>query len=222
MNKQKIILFDIDYTLFNTDLFRDKTYPRLMDLLKQEDTPEYHVKVKEVEKELVVKGGYEPVGFARTLSDALAILPKRHELEKLFYNPDLYDECLYPEVKNLLKILSERKNIVLGIVSRGEGTFQRRKIQVIQSFFSKENIFISLTKVDMIRKILEKFKEDKLFVIDDSAPFLYEIKKQNSNVLAILVEKENRYERKPVAENFVPDAVITNLEEVVTLVDKEL
>ncbi len=222
MNKKKIILFDIDYTLFDTDKFRDITYPQLMNLLEQEDTEKYHQKVMEVERELIVRGGYEPVGFAHTLSEALRILPKHHQLEQLFYNATLYETCLYPEDRTVLEKLSERKDCVLGIVSRGEDSFQRRKIQAIKSFFSDDNIFISLTKVDLINKILNQFEGLQIFVIDDSAPFLHEFKKTDKSVFVILVEKENRYERKPVGEGFIPDFTISSLGEIeVILGNKE-
>ena len=219
MDKKKIILFDIDYTLFDTDKFRDITYPQLMELLQQEDTEKYHQKVMEVERELITRGGYEPVGFAHALSEALKILPKHHQLEQLFYDTTLYETCLYPEDRKVLENLSHRKDAVLGIVSRGEDSFQRRKIQTIKSFFPDNNIFISLTKVDLIERIANQFKDLQIFVIDDSAPFLHEFKKVASNVVVVLVEKENRYERKPVADGFIPDFKIGNLDEIEPILD---
>lgn len=216
----KIILFDIDYTLFDTDKFRDSTYPQLRKLLEQEDIPSYHQKVKEIEKKLITEGGYEPVSFARVLTEALEIPLNHEEIRKLFYDKNLYDACLYPEVKDVLKKLSEKNDIVLGIVSRGEDSFQRRKIQAIANYFPNENIFISLVKTDLIHKILERFPKN-LYIIDDSAPFLYEVKKTDVSVFACLVEKENRYERKPVAEGFVADTVITDLGEILDIIDRK-
>lgn len=221
MDKKKIILFDIDYTLFNTDKFRDITYPQLMELLQQEDTEKYHQKVMEVEKELISRGGYEPVGFAHALSEALKILPKHHQLEQLFYDTTLYETCLYPEDRNVLEKLSQRKDVVLGIVSRGENSFQRRKIQTIKSFFPDNNVFISLTKVDLIERMINQFRDMQIFVIDDSAPFLYEFKKADKKIVVILVEKENRYERRPVADGFIPDFKIGNLTEIEAILDNK-
>src|SRR5579872_1590328 len=175
-----IVLFDIDYTLFDTDKFRDRTYPKLMHLLQQEDTPEYHQKVQEVEKQLIKKAGYEPVAFAKSLMEILQISPKHQEVEELFYQEDLYKQCLYPEVQETLESLAKNPDIVLGIVSQGETSFQERKISAVRHFFVEQFIFISLNKIGMVEDIIEATEDRRVTVVDDSAPFLDALKKKKS------------------------------------------
>lgn len=216
-----LILFDIDYTLFDTDKFRDLTYPKLMQLLEQEDTPEYHTKVKEVEKSLIKKAGYEPVAFAKELMEVLRIQPKHEEIEKLFYNEKLYKECLYPEVHEVLLSLSKNPDILLGIVSQGTVSFQERKIASIRHFFKEQFIYIALHKIGMTSDIASETKEFSLTVVDDSAPFLDALKKTVSTATTILVAKENRYEKRPTPEGFKPDYTVMSLSEVLKKFDRD-
>lgn len=221
MNKKKIILFDIDYTLFDTDKFRDLTYPSLMNLLEQEDLPQYHEKVHLIEHTLISKGGYEPVTFANLLAEALQLKPKREEIERIFYDIALYDVCLYPEVKNILENLEKRNGVILGIISKGETSFQKRKISAVRTYFQSHNVHISLNKFDLIPTVLQKYQKDTLYVVDDSAPFLDNVKKTDKSVVTVLVEKPNRYEKREKPVDFVPDVAITNLSEVLRIVDKK-
>lgn len=220
MNK-KVILFDIDYTLFNTDKFRDLTYPSLMNLLEQEDLPQYHEKVRFIEHTLISKGGYEPVTFANLLAETLELKPKREEIERIFYDIALYDACLYPEVKHVLKNLTKRDDVILGIISKGETSFQKRKISAIKTYFQSHNVHISLNKFDLISTVLQEYQKGALYVIDDSAPFLDSVKKANKSAVTVFVEKPNRYEKREKPADFVPDVAITDLSEVLRIVDKE-
>lgn len=216
MNK-KVILFDIDYTLFNTDKFRDITYPKLMQLLRQEDLPQYHEEVKLIEKDLIKGGGYEPVIFARTLAKALQLQPEYDAISKLFYDEKLYDNCLYPEVKDVLNKLSKKEDFILGIISKGENTFQRRKIASINHFFASENIYISLDKFDKIDEIYNNYLGDKLTVIDDSALFLDAVKKKWDAIFTVFMKRESRYERREAPSDFNPDMKFLQLDELLSL-----
>lgn len=219
MNRKKIILFDIDYTLFDTDKFRDLTYAKLMDLLQQEDTPEYHNKVKEVETLLIANAEYEPLAFTKILAKALAIQPESIEIENLFYDKSLYDICLYPEAKEVLQIIKDKANFIMGIISKGELSFQKRKIAPVEQFFLKEDIIISNNKFDELDKLLEKYGSQKILVIDDSAPFLDTVHQASSNFITCLMEKENRYEKRKTPPDFSSDFKIKNLHEVIGILD---
>jgi len=218
MPKKKIILFDIDYTLFDTDKYRKRTYPQLMKLLEQEDVPEYHQKVGKVEKELIQKG-YESVAFARTLADALLIKPERNKLKKIFYNKGLYKNCLYTEVISVLSKLYKKNDFILGIISKGEITFQNRKIESIRNFFLESSIHISLNKTEEFKKIQNLYDNFDISIIDDSSLFLSEVKKIRPNTFVILIEKENRYEEQARVEGFIPDKKIKDLQEILPLFD---
>lgn len=217
---KKIILFDIDYTLFNTDLFRDLTYPQLRNILEQEDTPQYHAVIKEVERSLIKEGGYEPVAFATLLSEVLKIPAKRNEIEQLFYSKELYEQCLYPDVTFVIQQLSKSEDVQLGIVSKGEQTFQKRKIEALRLYFIEKNIFISEDKNSEIQKMKDAYRNNQAIIIDDSQVFLHEVQETWDQAYTVLMERENRYERRVDVKDFVPEATIHALDEVLPLVDK--
>lgn len=214
MNKKKIVLFDIDYTLFDTDKFRDTTYPQLMQFLQQEDS----LKVKQIEKQLIEVGGYEPVIFARTLEKALQIKPQYNEISALFYNEKLYDTCLYEEAEPVFKTLSKMDDITLGIVSKGENSFQRRKIASLSKYLKNENIYISSNKFEKIDEIYNHYADKKIIIIDDSAPFLDAVKKSHEIISTIFIERKSRYEKREVPVDFRPDMRIATLTEMMSII----
>lgn len=219
MNKKNILL-DIDYTLFNTDKFRDLTYPKLLKLLQYEDIPFNHEKVKMIEHKLISMGGYEPVVFARLLAEALEVESDSVEMERLFYDASLYEQCLYPDVEKVIDTLSKKKDITLGIVSKGEKTFQERKIAKIRHYFLDRNVHISLNKLDKIREIENQYAGEEMFVADDSAIFLHALKVTQPSIFTLFVVREKRYEERDVPEYFHPDATIATLDEILRIVDK--
>ncbi len=155
LSKKKLILFDIDYTLFDTDTF------------------------------------------------------KKTKLRK---------HVLYKEVKEVLEKVS--KFASLGIFSEGDLDFQKTKLLKtdIKNYFKEDFIHIMIKKDDEMQKIIAKYKDKMVFLVDDNLDILYKTKRLSPSIFTVWV-KRGKYAKyqKPI-DGFKSDAVIKTLQELISIV----
>jgi len=126
---------------------------------------------------------------------------------------------LYDEVKDSLDKLA---NIAtLGLLSQGEIAFQNKKLEKteIKKYFSQEHKHIVEYKLDVMRDILQLYKNKaKIYFIDDWLTGLREAKKTDPSVITIWMKRGEYANTQEKHSDFEPDAVVTNLNEVVKLI----
>jgi FMN phosphatase YigB (HAD superfamily) len=155
MNKNKFILFDIDYTLFDTKVFKESA---------------------------------------------------------------LQKYSIYEEVETELARLKDIA--VLGIFSKGESEFQKTKLKKtgLLKFFAENNIHIFVDKDANLTEILKKYKNSKLFLVDDKLEILFLAKKCMPEITTVWVKRGPfALDKKPI-EDFTPDATIDNLSNLFNIV----
>jgi len=155
MHKNKIVLFDIDYTLFDTAFFKQSGLS-------------YHK--------------------------------------------------IYEEVVKVLDALSTFAT--LGIFSKGETQFQKTKLEKtgILKHFREENINIFIDKDVNLIQVIEKYKDSRIFFVDDKLEILYSAKKHAKQVFTIWVKRGWYAENQKGIPGFKPDAEVENLSEVARIV----
>lgn len=151
----KLVLFDIDYTLFDTDSFKES---------------------------------------------------------------NLTNFSLYEEIGPLLEKLS--KISTLAIFSKGEIDFQINKLKNtgIDKYFSEEFIDVVVDKTEAFERVLDKYKNYEIYLIDDRIHNLETAKKHRRDIRTIWVE------RGPFAvkdTNFIPDKSISDLREIEGYINDE-
>ncbi|MBF8249934.1 MAG: hypothetical protein HW400_535 [Candidatus Levybacteria bacterium] len=137
-----------------------------------------------------------------------------------FKDSHLQNYNIYEEV---MGILSQLKNIAsLGVFSKGEVEFQKTKLRKtgMIKFFQENNIHIFDDKEVNLLDVLEKYKDSKLFFVDDKLGILYSAKKHMPGIITVWV-KRGPYAaiQKPI-EDFVPSATINNLSNLYDIVSK--
>ena len=153
LKKKKIVLFDIDYTLFNTDLFK---------------------------------------------SSGL----KTHKL--------------YSEVES---VLSKLKNeAVLGILSEGKKELQNNKLLStgITRFFQSHAIHVVEDKLNDLVAVLNKYKDSKIFMVDDRLEALEKAAKHVPSAFTVWIKRGKYAKNQKPIKNFTPNAIIEDLEELVS------
>lgn len=155
MKKQKIVLFDIDYTLFDTDSF------------------------------------------------------KKTNLQK---------HSVYDEVYDVLNQVSKKAR--LGIFSEGELEFQKEKLTKtkIKQYFKQKHTHIVEEKDTKLAEILLRYKDNRLFLVDDKLTILYKAKKLMPSIFTIWIKRGIYAKSQKPIDNFSPDATIENLKQVVTII----
>src|SRR5438309_3651810 len=99
----KVVLFDIDYTLFDTDLFRKKLYHALSEALKQ-STEDTKVLGQSVYDEIRKETGYfEPTVFVNKLFAKLKTDADRNEVRKAVWNKQNFRDCIYEETSSVVE-----------------------------------------------------------------------------------------------------------------------
>ncbi len=216
MKKNKVALFDIDYTIFNAAVYRNFFQDALLNEFNVNLTKEqfssladqaYHESKKEV-------GYFDPQSLIILLSKKLNKTVDIPALTKIVLDDNLIQKSLYEESIDVFRELSKEKNLTLGIFSGGRIDLQRSKIKSIEEFLHKEHIHIfEFEKWTALPVLLEKYSSNSLYIIDDLLSVLSAAKKLYNATTTIWI-KRGLYQDKLV-QGFSPDFTIQNLKEVV-------
>ena len=135
-----------------------------------------------------------------------------------FKESGLSKHKIYEEVIEVLEGLS--KIVKLGIFSKGKTEFQKTKLEKtgMMKFFKDYNIHIFDDKDANLINVLGKYKDSKLFLVDDKLEILYSAKKHMSKIFTIWVKRGPFAKEQKAIAGFKPDAAITNLKQVIKLV----
>lgn len=218
-NYSSLILFDIDYTLFDANKFRRKIFKAIKKNIE-------HKKINNIDR--VLKNAYiasrTDIGYFRlkpffeNLSAKLKTKLHSDALQKTVVKEDIVTGNLYEGAKKILRTLSKNKLLRIGIFSGGEDTFQRKKIEEIENFFHREHIHIFASrKRKELPSLINKYKRLKLYIVDDVLEVLHTAKLLNKNIFTVWVKKRRFAKEKEIITGFTPDATITNLREVVEI-----
>jgi UDP-N-acetylglucosamine diphosphorylase / glucose-1-phosphate thymidylyltransferase / UDP-N-acetylgalactosamine diphosphorylase / glucosamine-1-phosphate N-acetyltransferase / galactosamine-1-phosphate N-acetyltransferase len=158
-NTKKLVLFDIDYTLFDTGIFK--------------------------------------------------------ESQLTSYN-------VYEEVIDMLVTVG--KSARLGIFSEGELDFQKTKLLKtdIMRHFLDENIHIVASKDMMIKEVLEQYRGEDVFLIDDKLPVLQAAKEILKDIKTVWVKRGIYAENQKPIPGFSPNFEVTNLSDIATIVEEDI
>jgi len=136
----------------------------------------------------------------------------------LFKQSGLSMHKIYAEVTQTLDGLNNFAT--LGIFSKGETQFQKTKLEKtgMAKFFKEENVHIFDNKDANLIKIIDKYKGLKIFIIDDKLEILYSAKMYMDQLFTIWVKRGWYAENQKAIPDFIPDAEVENLSEVVRIV----
>jgi FMN phosphatase YigB (HAD superfamily) len=217
LNKSEkiILLFDIDYTLFDTDMYRVYLYSSLGKELGYDDFEKFLPIARQVSAKVKKKTGfYNP----ELILQELLTLKKRttdfDKLEKIFWNPQIYKRSLYNNTKDVLSFIKKNKNITIGILSSGLEKHQQQKIHVIKEFFIKQHIHVFSDKLRELKEVLHKYSGYKIYIVDDLPLVLSTAKSIRNDVVTILVKRNKKYETTQALPSFTSDKVIASLSQL--------
>jgi FMN phosphatase YigB (HAD superfamily) len=220
MHKQKIVLFDIDYTLFNAQTYRNQFTKILFEQIGYENKEKFFSladKAYTLSKNKV--GYFDPHNFLHMLSENLKKKIDIDTLEKVILNEELLESALYEEVVGVFTYLHKKKDLILGIFSAGRISLQRPKVNAIQKFLQKEYIHIyEFKKGKALPELLKKYNENKIYFIDDIVEILYNAKKIRSDITTIWIQRG--IHKDTLVEGFLPDKTIHNLHEIIPILEE--
>jgi len=214
----KVVLFDIDYTLFDTSRFRDKLYEELSSLpgisgatVEEIGTRAY----QNVRKEL---GYFNPEEFIQELSKGLNGIVSAEDIKRSIWSEGKFKECLYDETIPVLIALE--KVATIGIFSKGHDLFQRSKLNQIAHFFDEQHIHIAVNKDIMFEKVLKKYQGEKLFLVDDALDILHKAKNLREDIVTVWVKRGIFAAVQKPIPGFEPNVTVENLRGIEKIIDR--
>jgi FMN phosphatase YigB (HAD superfamily) len=180
---KKIILFDIDRTLFDVDSFEKMIYQKISEATGLE---------KELISNMRIEFGSKLAGYAvDSLIDYIAQKSNTNLdfLKESLEDKNTYKKYIFSEVKKVLNDL-KRKN-KLGLFSNGNYNYQTKKISNIIEFFEKDLVFITDGKLEdnFIKKV-----PNKVVIVEDDKNIVKSLK--NLNRFEIFWLNRNQDEEK--------------------------
>lgn len=180
--KNKIILFDIDRTLFDTQTFLkdfDSEISFKIDInLNELD------EIKNLYDEIKVDFGY--FLYPEYIKRIYKKYPSLKNKLDYFFEKDNINKYLFPDSK----VLFELKDIRRGIFSEGDLKFQRSKIDKFESVIEKDLIYIFQDKIKKLPEVLNKHSDSEIYIVDDRIDIHIESKKLSQDVRTILIKRE--------------------------------
>ena len=217
MNKKKIILFDIDYTLFDTTKFKKIIAQEIAELTNS-DNKNFPELLEEVYYQARFNNHFEPSVFPQALRKKITTTVENKELESVWFDSNNIKKALYPEAISVLQNL-QKKGVLLGVFSTGNSEFQLAKVSLLADVLENAHIHIFTNKEEKIEYILNLYKEYSLYIVDDFLSILHKAKVKDQDVFTIWMKRGKFAEKAILPENFEPDAIIYSLEKVVPLID---
>lgn len=215
----KVILFDIDYTLFDTTKFKKLVAEEIASVIQFPGKNFYEL-LEEVYYKARFDNHFEPSLFSASLQEKVKKAVYDERMQSIWFDQKLMKKALYPEVQHVLQQL-QTLQIPCGIFSTGNTEFQLAKISSLDDTLQKSHIHIFSNKEKNIAELLQEYHNYSVFLIDDYLSILEKTKKSHPNITTVWMKRGKFAENVSFPTVFIPDATILNLEELLPLVDKQ-
>lgn len=212
----KLVLLDLDHTIFDTNSFRKAIFNNIAKLVEKKDLENTIQIAQDICSQIITKRGYfDASEFVKQFSkkfnrENLADIVKKSLISKKVMQNSLFADVI-PSLKELKKLGK------IGILSQGEDPYQRAKLTSFEEFLHPDFIFIAKDKKSVMKTIFGNL-EYKTFFVDDTLNMLYQAYLINKNVVTIWMMRGDRWESKNKIPEFVPFYKVSNLKEVIKLI----
>lgn len=218
--KPPVIIFDIDYTVFNTKIFRRNLYTLLAEKLGYSELDQFFLIAQQIEKETKKESGYfKPRRFLQLLKEHSHTTIPLDELENVFFDETLYIDSLYEDARSVFQEIVVKRDIPIIIFSTGEKKFQLQKITAVKEMLHEDRVHIFTNKLLQLKDVLTKYKDYQIYIVDDLPTILKEAKLFDNDITTIWINRDPSVSEKDFVDNFSADNVIENLREIVTIIN---
>jgi len=212
-----MIFFDIDHTLFDTDMYLESGFDRLNQMfsdLPLKNPTAIFVEIYENMRGVEV---FHPKRFAHLVVEKLHLQKKKQSIIDVLEDQTLLDACIYSEVHDVFQSLA-KQGVRIGIFSTGDKNLQQRKIYSLREFLNQKDIHIYPLKDKEISKVLKLYKNEKITFVDDRMQVLEEIFQHDSSLSTILIKRKKPTRDHPASNGFQPAQKINSLKKLPNIV----
>ncbi|OGH22532.1 MAG: hypothetical protein A3F31_04595 [Candidatus Levybacteria bacterium RIFCSPHIGHO2_12_FULL_38_12] len=214
---KKLVLLDIDHTLFDTQLYRNALFGKIASVLVDAEHVEDTSKLAEkVCSDIISKRGYfDTEEFIKQFIKHIGREEMASIIREFLINKVLMEDHLYSDVIPSLKELEKLGKI--GILSQGEDAYQRAKLSSFEHFLHPDFIFIAKDKKNIMKTIFSN-KDYKMYFVDDTLEMLYHAFLQNKNVITIWMKWGRLADDQKEIPWFRPAATVYNFDQAIEVV----
>jgi len=213
----KIVLFDIDHTLFNTELFRKTLYKDLANGLGLTDSEQLEVINNKYYETKNIFGYFKPEDFLKAILKISKSNINLKNLRAIFHENRSYHSFIFPDVKKTFLDL-DKKNVQIGIFSTGETAYQKIKIESLKNYLKENHVHIAPNKFKAIKDTFDIYKTYQTYLVDDFPQILEGAKNHNKNIFTIFIKRKESLPSIVIPDNFKPDATITSLNQLASII----
>lgn len=217
----KLTLLDIDGTLFNTASYREKLLENAL-MLTKNSHPEFVKEIKDFYVRVFSeKRFFDPELFIKRLREKFIDLTET-ELRQAVLMEEALDGFLFEDVNNFLKKLKQLSKV--GILSKGDNVFQRRKIKSIKTLLDEASIYIGIDKVDLLENAIAQNFGYKIFILDNKQSVLTDLKKLDADIYTIWINRNSEGDLDNTLSlnyNYTPDFKIKSLDEAMEIIKND-
>lgn len=215
---QKIVLFDIDYTLIDVSYFHKNFYKKLSKIISIDESKIRELSIKII-TEVVEEKKYLDIDiYLIRLLNSFGKSNYKKKTEELLFNSGFFKDSFYDDVEETLEAL--KKFTRIGIFSHGDYKFQWAKIEQsgFKDYFEKDISYIKNVKMDFLPFLKKKHLNDKLYLVDDNPSIIDGAKKFMPSIFTIWIKRGEFKNSAKEIENYKPDATVDNLSKIVEII----
>ncbi len=220
MNK-RIVLFDIDHTIFNTSAYA-ANIGKILSSFVEGDAREFEVGARVTWTQIHKQFGYfSPGVYISLLFDEFSFTRSEEELQKAIVDEKMLASCLYPEVKEAFITFSKHHEIEIGVFSSGDLEFQRQKVKAISRFLHPSHMHIFVKKTEELDSIFRQYDRANIYVVDDLLKVLHQVKIHDKSIQTVWMKRGKWLQTQEKPEGFMADFEVESVKEVVGIVAGE-
>lgn len=219
MGKKKIVLFDIDYVIFDVGFFDKNFYKEASKVLKIDEV-KLRGKSIEIIVDLVKNEHYLDIDkFINKTLEYFGKKSNKQEVEDILFRETFFKGGIYDEVHDVLLKLENKVDI--GIFSQGDPKLQWAKVEQsgFKDYFREDlRYIIKPKKLGFIPSLIKNHKDDNVYLIDDKLNVIQEVKAKMPNAVGIWIKRGRYAENQEYTEGIAPDATVLNLSEIIPII----
>lgn len=219
---KKLILLDIDNTVFDSSAYRVTLFEKICEVLDRREIKEDFVKSCHflADDMLRVTGMFDVEKLVDAILERFSVSKdRRDEVMEHLYKPEYTKMHVYDEVLGVLDRLNKLGEV--GILSQGEDRFQRTKLVSFLHYLSSKHIHIHSDKRSEMNRIFKQYLQNEVYYVDDMLIMLVAAKNADENVKPIWIKRGKYALTQDSIAGFVPWATVDNLSDIIELIAKD-
>lgn len=211
--KPKLVLLDIDGTLFDYEGYKDFIIQKLSEILEIDTFESERIYRKSIDETRSRHGSFLPERFLETVvKNSESSLDKTHFYDKIF-NEQIIESYLFPDVSHFLEQISASAG--LGVLSKGFPNYQGLKVKAFRKLLRDDKVYIFPNKKDEASRVTSENKDFKVYFIDNDPETLEVYKNADPSWTTILIERYGE-----LSYNYVSDFRTKSLLEAIEIIEK--